>query len=168
MIDQKHFAAGLVKMGRALGRTLDELDLEVYWEVCGGAFDDQQWAGVVHAVLFDATVLKLPTPAQFLERGRALSGEPSADLEAARAYDAVREKGWVYTPESGEVWTERKVLEECGPAAAVAFVTAGGNAVFQRESPEWVRKRFVEAYVAEARTERGRLVSGAPQLTEGA
>ena len=79
------------------------------------------------------------------------SAAPPAQTEilAMAAFDAVIDAG-EYNP-YGTQWNARCIREKLGPAAADAFVVAGGHGAFanlgERNLP-FVRRAFVEAYLA--------------------
>src|SRR5262249_10276447 len=104
----------------------------------------------------------LPGVAELHEALRAFQGEEPLDVEAITAYDRVLGAG-VYTAEGSTSWTFQRVRETCGPAAAEAFLAAGGHHAFAttyRESQR--REAFLAAYMTAVRADPSTRLLPAP------
>ena len=108
---------------------------------------DEQWLKAVDICLGSEVFF----PAIATLRGYAKPAEPT-EAQAVAVFDQVIDAG-EYNPH-GTQWRERTIREKFGPAAAEAFMVAGGQGAFaslsERNLP-FTRKAFVEAYVAAVR-----------------
>jgi len=114
------------------------------------AMQDLELDQVRHACALAVQTLKFfPTVAELRELATPYVDR---EAEATLAFEAVIKMGR-YTP-TGPVWNIRHIAEQLGPVPAEAYVAAGATRAFAQEQGEgdlpFLRKRFVESYVAAA------------------
>ena len=161
MIDAETFAAGLTRISLAVRQSIDAATFAVYHEALERETNPAEWEAFTLGLA--PRLQWFPKLAELLDALREFRGATPLEAEAVEAYERVLQAG-AYTAEGGTSWTFRGVRETCGPAAAEAFLEAGGNGAFAntfRESDR--RERFVAAYCQAAREEpEARLLPAAP------
>lgn len=166
MIDLKPFGQGLGIVALQLNKPVSGELIRAYWAALHSETEPEEWAAFCARAAIKCGWTFLPTAPEMLDALREFRGAPSVDSEAVVAYDRVLESG-TYTAESGTIWSFRGVREKCGPAAAEAFLAAGGHSAFATTWNEAERReRFVEAYQASARAEPGGRLLGAGRTLE--
>ncbi len=145
--DREKFAADLMAMGLAIGPAMTPQKIGVYERLVRPQLTDQQWAKVAAEVLADATLGRIPTPAQLVDRGKG--GNEGLLAEAGRAFEAVKECR-DYSPVNGATWDPGRIRDELGEACLAGFRAIGGGRRL-RDIPErdlpFVLKAFQEAYL---------------------
>lgn len=140
---------------------MDEATLEVYTEALCYQTDTAEWAAFMRQTIDTGCLGSrfLPSVPDLLDALREFRGLPALGGEAAQAYDRVLEAR-TYSPEGGASWNYRSVKTACGPAAAEAFLEAGGHHAFATTWDESKRReRFIAAYTVAARAvPHGRLL----------
>lgn len=161
MLNEKLYQSGMVKLARMLPDPridrLPEHQRETairqrvmdYATVISPLLTNEQWMRAVKHCL--TTCKFFPAPAELLEPSKT-EREARAVETAAIAWELLLAAG-DYHP-SGTRWSRRSIEAKLGPAVGVAFETCGGqNAIawMEADEREWVRKRFVEAYIEHVR-----------------
>jgi hypothetical protein len=161
MISRRAMAEGMALLASAFGEEVDAARMEAYRVVLSPLLEDEAWLRAVR--LACAREHYFPRPARLREYAQA-GDVDRLRIEVARAYQAVLDCG-TYTP-NGTVWLFRTIEQRLGPAAAEAFVAAGGSGAFAMCSPSdepFRLKRFVEAYTLAAQQGVERLLPGSRQ-----
>ena len=142
---------GLKVLSTGLRFEVDEQAATIFPRLLSAAcqdVSDREWqAFVTHAVLGGAFSRALPSIPEVLSALKAFRSVESSlpEADAQRAYERVLSCN-TYTPEGGAVWTWRQIRDECGAAAAEAFLAAGGNHAFCTAYREGERRRaFIDA-----------------------
>lgn len=160
---EAQFLRGLLRVSASCRQEVDDLTLEVYTEALCHQTAPEEWEAFTREAVATGRFTWFPKVAELLDALREFRVAPSLDAEAVEAYDRVLGAG-VYRPEGGTSWSFRAVAEQCGAAAAAAFLEAGGHNAFAstfRESDR--RERFIAAYRSEARARpESRLLPSAP------
>lgn len=166
MIDDQSFYAGVGIIGLQLNQPVRKDVARAFWLAMRDETTAEEWqAFVAVAVKRFAWTFLPPVPA-LLDALQAFRGATPLAAEATLAYERVLGAG-IYGAE-GTYWHFREIAARCGPAAAEAFLKAGGHTTFAASDGGGYRdterqKRFVAAYVAAARAEpAGRLLPAAP------
>lgn len=151
MIEQGPFGAGLGVIALQLNKPINEPVIMAYHVAFEGRTDPDEWVRFCEGAALRFGWMFLPTVPELHDALQEFRGAPPLAVEATEAYEQVLVAG-EYAPESGTVWTYRRVLETCGRAAADAFLAAGGNAAFATTWDEAKRReRFLAEYVVVAR-----------------
>ena len=171
MIEVVPFSEALAVIGLQLNQPLPPEKLRAFHAALGVETNPDEWWA------FCATAVRrfgwrfMPSVPELLDALEVHRGRAPLAVEATRAYERVLDSR-TYTPEGGGTWVYSTVVKQCGVAAGVAFLAAGGNEAFTTTFGEDRRReRFVQAYTAEARAcPAGRLpaVGAAPALPPGA
>lgn len=163
--------AGLARLGVALNKPYDRSQVSVYADVLCDQTTAAEFAAFVDWGLRGGKFGRWqPSLPELQDALRAFRGHPTLDAEATTVYERVlgcRE----YNPESGAVWSFRRIREELGEAAANAFLAAGGHSAFATTLGEDKRlARFVSAYKYEIRDDPHAALPDAelPQLEDEA
>lgn len=160
MHDRDAFAAAMGSLAVNSRLELSEEQLALFWAMLGD-LSDEDFARAVHTWI--NTSRYFPTIAELRQ---TITPYTNPHAEGTLAFDKVCDLG-DYTPE-GYRWRVTKIANVVGPVAAEAFLAAGGTRAFEQEQGEknltWLRKRFVEAYVAAFEAQRaGRQLAAAGQ-----
>jgi len=157
MIDLASFTVGLGTIALQLNQAVPEDKFQAFHLALERETDPDEWALFVAGDAVSPGAVKrfgwkwMPTVPELLDALQVYRGREPLTVEATRAYERVL-GARRYTPEGGGAWVYRDVIEQCGVAAGVAFLAAGGHEAFQTTRQEERRREaFVEAYMAEAR-----------------
>lgn len=164
MIDKGPFVVGLGAIGLQLNQPVAEDVLNAYWLAFRDETDAAEWQAFCAVAVKRSSWTFLPGVPALLDALREARGYQGLEAEATTAYDRVLNAG-TYSPEGGTTWIYREIRAKCGPAAAEAFLAAGGHSAFATTYGEQKRHdRFVAAYVQAARAEpRSRILGPAPE-----
>lgn len=146
MIDKAKFQAGLHALGLAFSRVITADVMRVFDGVLSAKLDDESWERAVRRCLEVETFF--PPPSVLLRYG-LFDSVPTATL-ASEAYEAI-----IGHFESGGIYYAR-IKAELGPAAADAFVAAGGHRAFawcEPDSEPFRWKAFKEAFAEQVESE---------------
>ena len=145
--DRARYAVAMAVLGENCRLEVSEAQLLLFWTyVPDLSIEDFERAVRLHI----QTSRFFPTVAELRERVT-----PHVDHAAAAvlAFEAVLKTG-THDAKTGAQFSIGRVGEHVGPVAAEAFAAAGGASAFSREQDErnlpFLRKRFVESYVAAA------------------
>jgi hypothetical protein len=146
MQNREAFGLAMAALGVNCRTDVTEAQLELFWRFLEDLSDaDFQRAVQVHI----QTSRFFPTIAELREH---VTPKTNPAAEAVLAFGQVVKSG-TYSP-TGTRWSIRRVAELVGPIAAEAFAAAGASSAFEQEQGErdlpYLRKRFVDAYVAAA------------------
>jgi hypothetical protein len=145
--DRAQFSEAVAALGENYRQEVADAQFALFWRLLSDlSIEDFQRAVVMHirSSRFFPTVAELR---QYVT--------PHIDHVAAAvtAFEQVINTS-THDTKTGPRWSIRRVAEAVGPVAAEAFVAAGGSSGFEHELGErdfpFLRKRFVESYVAAA------------------
>lgn len=153
MVDLAQFSVGLSVIAMQINQPMGEAKIQAFHMAMEDETSGPEWAAFCRQAVKRFGWRFLPSVPELLDALREFRGEPSLDSEAVAAYEAVIKAG-EYTAEGGTSWTFRRVLEQCGRAAAEAFMEAGAHHAFASTWGEDKRReRFVAAYTVTVRAE---------------
>jgi len=128
-----------------------------WWAVLHDEFDDDREFVRAVVVALKRWHYGIPPPPGFVLEGRVASLDGAADaqlemraIEAFERIQKLKSRGGckVYSQEGLACWLESDVAKAAGEVGALAFRRAGGSAAFRDDADTWLRKTFVQAYVA--------------------
>lgn len=136
------FLGGMAKLAVAFNRELDKPQIRVYAE----ALADLEPVELDHAI---SVAISRETffPAVAVLR-RYAKPPVNVQAEAVRLFERIKAHPSGYSPFIGSYWDERHIRDTLGPAAAEAFMAAGGPSAFaelDEKSQPFVRKAFLES-----------------------
>ncbi len=145
--DRARYGGALLALGVNCRQEITDAHMALFWTFLADlTIEDFERAVGLH---MQASRF-FPTIAELRER---VTPAVNFTAEAVLALQRVIATG-VHDATVGTRWTIRRVAELVGPVAAEAFAAAGGSSAFEHEQSErnlpFLRKRFVEAYVAAA------------------
>lgn len=164
MIDRATFTEGLMRLAVATrAQDVNGGTVAVYFDALAPQATPEAWRAFTLAAVAAGRFKFFPTVAELLDALREHRGERLPEAEAVEAYERVLGCG-IYTPQGGTSWSFRAVREACGPAAAEAFLAAGGDNGFRSTWDEAKRRAaFVRAYAQAVRADAGaRLLPAGP------
>jgi len=164
VIELEPFTVGLGGIGLQLNQPVAKDVIKAYWLAFRDETDPAEWEAFCSVVVKRSSWTFLPGVPALLDALREARGYQGLEAEATTAYERVLGAG-TYSPEGGTTWIYRVIFDRCGPAAAEAFLAAGGHSAFATTYGEQKRHdRFVAAYVQAARAEpRSRILGPAPE-----
>ena len=149
----EQFTEGLTRIALATRANVEAAAFAVYHDALDGETTGEEWGAFCKNAVSTGRFSWFPKVGELLDALREFRGEPSLEVEAIAAYEAVMKAG-AYTPDGGSSWTWRGVLESCGRAAADAWLEAGGHHAFATTwNEDKRRERFIAAYQQNARAE---------------
>jgi hypothetical protein len=165
VIDSLEFSKGIGTIAVQVRHPLSPQESDAFFLAFEHETDAPEWSAFCATAAIRHGWRFLPGVVELLDALRLFRGETPLHVEAVEAYERVVASGEPST-QGGTNWSWRAVARSCGPAAARAFLAAGGHNAFATSWNEGKRREFfVLSYVQEARAEpSSRLLPAGPTM----